>query len=142
MLTNIISLDLGRSSLGLAISRSGMFTQALPNLHFAPDNYDECLEKFLAVAKTERIEHIVMGYPLYPSGDECEMTPIVMAFAEKIKPHFPHIDIKFQDERNTTVEASEMLHLNKKNSKKQKQIIDSAAAVIILERYLRSINQY
>jgi putative Holliday junction resolvase len=83
-----------------------------------------------------------MGYPLYPSGDECEMTPIVMAFAEKLKVHFPNIDINFQDERNTTVEASEMLHLNKKNAKKQKSIIDSAAARIILERYLRSINQY
>ena len=141
MLTNIIALDLGRSSLGLAISRSGMFTQALPNLHFNPDDYEDCLNKFLQVAKTERIEHIVMGYPLYPSGDECEMTPIVMAFAEKLKPHFPNIEIKFQDERNTTVEASEMLHLNKKNAKKQKSIIDSAAARIILERYLRSINQ-
>ncbi len=141
MLMNIISLDLGRSSLGLAISRSGMFTTALPNLHFAPDDYDDCLAQFLKIAKTERIEHIVMGYPLYPSGDECEMTPIVKAFAKKLQPHFPNIEIKFQDERNTTVEASEMLHLNKKNSKKQKMIIDSAAAQIILERYLRSINQ-
>ncbi len=142
MITNIIALDLGKSSLGLAISRSGMFAQALPNLHFTQNDFDECLTKFLEAVKYEKIEHIVMGYPLYPSGDICEMTPIVLEFAKKIEPYFPNIDIKFQDERNTTVEASQMLHLNKKNSKKQKSIIDSAAAVIILERYLRSIGQY
>ncbi len=142
MLTNIISLDLGKSSLGLAISRSGMFAQALPNLHFTQNNFDECMEKFLKAIEHEKIEHIVMGYPLYPSGDECEMTPIVVEFSKRLEKLFPNIDIAFQDERNTTVEASEMLHLNKKNSKKQKSIIDSAAAVIILERYLRSINQY
>ncbi len=46
------------------------------------------------------------------------------------------------DERNSTVEASEILHSDNKNSKKQKSIIDSAAAMVILERYLKQIGQY
>jgi len=139
---NIIALDLGKRSLGLAISRSGMFISSLPNLKFDNCDFDTCMRLFFDAIKGETIEHIVVGLPLYPSGDECEMTPIVKAFIEKrIKPNFPNIPIHLMDERNTTVEASEVLHLNNKNAKKQKAIIDSAAACIILERYLKSINQ-
>ena len=62
-------------------------------------------------------------------------------FIEKLKVQQPNVDIVTQDERNSTVEAMEMLHLNNKKSKKQKSVIDSAAAMLILERYLRSIGQ-
>ena len=35
-----------------------------------------------------------------------------------------------------------MLHLNNRKAKNQKSIIDSAAAMIILERFLKQIGQY
>ena len=141
MKTNILSLDLGKSSLGLAISRSGMLVTPLPNLHFKMEDYDECEKLLINTTKDMQVEHIVIGLPLYPSGDECEMTPIVNKFIERLERIFPNIDITKVDERNSTVEASEMLHQNNKKSKKQKPIIDSAAAMIILERYLKSIGQ-
>lgn len=142
MKTNILSLDLGKSSLGLAISRSGMFITPLTNIHFHMDDYEECIKLLLKEIEYEKIEHIVIGLPLYPSGDPCEMTPIVEEFITKIQPLFPNCDIAKVDERESTLEASEMLHLNNRKSKKQKNIIDSAAAMIILERYLKQINQY
>ena len=142
MKTNILALDLGKGSLGLAISRSGMFTSPLPNLRFHMCDYDECLRMLLKAIEYEKVEHIVIGLPLYPSGDPCEMTPIVEEFILKLQPLFPGVDITKVDERNSTVEASEMLHRNNKKSKKQKAFIDSAAATIILERYLKQIGQY
>lgn len=142
MIKNILSLDLGKGSLGVAISRSGQFVSPLPNIRFHAGDYDECLSMLLKEIEYEKVEHIVIGLPLYPSGDPCEMTPIVEAFIEKLKEKFPLVDIAKQDERNSTVEASEMLHSNNKNSKKQKAVIDSAAAMIILERYLKNIGQY
>ena len=142
MKTNILSLDLGKGSLGLAISRSGILVTPLPNLRFHMMDYDECLRMLKKATEYERVEHIVIGYPLYPSGDPCEMTPIVDAFIPKLQLLFPKADIVKQDERGSTVEASEMLHNNNKNSKKQRAVIDSAAAMIILERYLKSIGQY
>lgn len=141
MKVNILSLDLGKGSLGLAISRSGMLASPLPNIRFHMGDYDEACRMLKDAIRFEKVEHIVIGLPLYPSGDPCEMTPIVEMFIEKIKPMFPGVDINKQDERNSTVEASEMLHLNNKKSKKQRAVIDSAAAMIILERYLRSIGQ-
>ena len=142
MIKNILALDLGKSSLGLSISRSGMLVTPLPNLKFHMGDYDECLKLLKKATEYEIIEHIVIGLPLYPSGDPCEMTPIVEEFISRLQHEFPRADITKVDERNSTVEASEMLHLNNKNSKKQKAIIDSAASMIILERYLKSIGQY
>lgn len=142
MIKNILALDLGKGSLGLSISRSGMLVTPLPNLKFHMGDYDECLKLLKKATEYEIIEHIVIGLPLYPSGDPCEMTPIVEEFITRLQHEFPRADITKVDERNSTVEASEMLHLNNKNSKKQKAIIDSAASMIILERYLKSIGQY
>lgn len=142
MIKNILALDLGKGSLGLSISRSGMLVTPLPNLKFHMGDYDECLKLLKKATEYEIIEHIVIGLPLYPSGDPCEMTPIVEEFISRLQHEFPRADITKVDERNSTVEASEMLHLNNKNSKKQKAIIDSAASMIILERYLKSIGQY
>lgn len=142
MKTNILSLDLGKGSLGLAISRSGILVTPLPNIRFHMGDYNECIRLLLKAIEYERIEHIVIGLPLFPSGDPCEMTPIVEEFITKIQSLFPNVDINKVDERNSTVEASEMLHLNNKKSKKQRSVIDSAAAMIILERYLKQIGQY
>lgn len=141
MKKNILALDLGKGSLGLAISRSGMFVSPLPNLRFKAMDFEECEILFIKTIANEKIEHIVIGWPLFPSGDECEMTPIVEKFIQRITPLFPGIEIIKVDERGSTVEASEMLHGANQNAKKQHGHIDSAAAMIILERYLKQIGQ-
>lgn len=141
MIKNILALDLGKGSLGLAISRSGTFTSMLPEIRFHLGNYGECLTLLKEYTQFEKIEHIVIGYPSFPSGDPCEMSSKVDAFIVLLKNAYPNIEIVKVDERYSTVEASEMLHTNNKSSKKQKQCIDSAAALIILERYLKSIGQ-
>lgn len=142
MQRNILALDLGKGSLGLAISRSGMFVTPLTNIRFHALDYDECIKLFRKEISNETVEHIVIGLPTYPSGDPCEMTPVVESFINKIKPLFPGIEIIKVDERYSTLEASEIMHSNNKNSKKQKNTIDSAAAMVILERYLKQIGQY
>ena len=45
-------------------------------------------KKLMETIKFEKIEHIVVGLPLYPSGDPCEMTPIVENFIKMINPLF------------------------------------------------------
>ncbi len=141
MQKNILALDLGKGSLGIAISRSGLFVTLLENLRFHAGCYDEAVVGLKRIIKDETIEHVVIGWPLFPSGDPCEMTPIVEAFISLIQPLFPNIEIIKVDERNTTVEASAFLHEAGKSAKKQKSNIDSAAAGVILKRYMDSINQ-
>ena len=89
----------------------------------------------------EKVETFVIGYPLFPSGDPCEMTPIVEDFILLLQKEFPGIPVQKQDERNSTVEAAALLHELGINAKKQRKTIDSAAAGVILKRYLVSIGQ-
>ena len=77
MKKNILALDLGKGSLGMAISRSGLFVTLLENLRFQATHYDEALKGVAKVMEEEMVESIVIGLPLFPSGDPCEMTPIV-----------------------------------------------------------------
>ncbi len=138
---NILSIDLGKGSIGLAISRSGILVTPLPEVRFKATHYDEALMAVKEVMEKETVELIVIGWPLFPSGDECEMTPVVKNFILMLNEAFPEIPVKKQDERNTTVEASDILHQNGIKAKKQKKNIDSGAAMVILERYLKSIGQ-
>ena len=141
MQKNILALDLGKGSLGIAISRSGIFVTLLKNLRFHAGCYDEAIEGLKSVLEGETIEHIAIGWPLFPSGDPCEMTPIVESFIKKLEVLFPKAEISKVDERNSTVEASAFLHEAGKSSKQQKNNIDSAAAGVILNRYLKQIGQ-
>lgn len=141
MIKNILALDLGKGSLGMALSRSGMFVTPLNNLRFPAGQYQYAIDGIKEVMMTEDVDLMVIGLPLFPSGDPCEMTPIVISFIDRLHETFPSVPVMQQDERNSTVEAAEMLHANGKNAKAQRKNIDSAAATIILERFLKSIGQ-
>ncbi len=141
MIKNILALDLGKGSLGMALSRSGMFVTPLNNLRFPAGQYQYAIDGIKEVMLTEDVDLMVIGLPLFPSGDPCEMTPIVISFIDRLHEAFPSVPVMQQDERNSTVEAAEMLHANGKNAKAQRKNIDSAAATIILERFLKSIGQ-
>lgn len=138
---NILALDLGKGSLGIAVSRSGMFVTPLKELRFKMMDFNSALADLKEMLLFEKVEVVAMGYPLFPSGDPCEMTPIVERFIPKVQAIWPNAKIVKVDERNSTVEAAAMLHANGEKAKKQRGHIDSAAAMVILERYLRSIGQ-
>lgn len=141
MQKNLLALDLGKGSLGMALSRSGFLVTPMKNLRFHMMHFEEAIQGIKEVLITEKVEIFIIGYPSYPSGDPCEMTPLVEDFIVLLNKNFPNIPVIKQDERNSTKEASAILHENGQNAKKQHSHIDSAAATVILERYLRSIGQ-
>ena len=138
---NILAIDLGRKTMGLAISRTGLLVTPLDNPHFDLDCYEEDIEYLNDLFQEEYIENIVIGYPLYPSGDPCKMTPVVDNFILLLKENFPNINIYKQDERYSTTTASSYLSKKGYNKKKQKAVIDKMAACVILENFLNSINK-
>ena len=95
------------------------------------------------VARIAEIAHemdaktIVVGHPLRISGERGTAAEKVEAFAEKVKAKLgPDFTIILHDERLTTVEAQRQLHEAGRNTKNSRQIIDQAAAVVILQDYL------
>ncbi len=141
MQKNLLAIDLGKGSVGLAISRSGMFVTPLPEKRFPAGHYEDAIQAIKDLMEIEKVETFVLGYPLFPSGDPCEMTPIVEAFEKRLNQEFPAIPVQKQDERHSTVEAAALLHEQGKKAKKQRGNIDSAAAAVILNRYLKAIGQ-
>ena len=141
MKKNLLALDLGKGSLGIAISRSGMFITPIENFRFHAMCFQEPLNRIKELLSIERVETFVLGLPLFPSGDPCEMTEIVYSFAKMLQENFPEIEIVYQDERYSTIEASNNLSKLGQNKKQQKKSIDRPARCVILERYLRSIGQ-
>ena len=141
MIKNILALDLGRGSLGVAISRSGFLVTPLENIRFPMGDYPRAIELLRQVVRNERVESIVIGYPSYPSGDPCPMSRVVDAFLPPLSQAFPGVEIAKQDERYSTLEASAEMTALGQSSRRQRQSIDSKAACVILERYLRRLHQ-
>lgn len=142
MKKNLLALDLGLGSLGVAISRSGMFITPIADYRFHTRRWEEPLSYLQELLQKEKVETFVLGLPSYPSGDPTEMTYVVKEFARLLNERFPNVELIFQDERYSTVEASALLHGQGQNAKKQHKGIDAAAACVILERYLTAIGQY
>ena len=69
-------------------------------------------------------------------GTEGPKVQEVRAFAEELKKYID-IQIDFEDERLTTVEAEELLIESGMRREERRKVIDKVAATLILEYYLR-----
>lgn len=138
----ILGLDLGLSTLGIAISRSGHMATAEENLHFPSGQFDGCYETVMTYVLDNKIKAIVLGRPCYPSGDPSPMTEVVNTFKKelekKLKDKKIQCAVVMQDEQFSTLEAASLMHQENLSAKKQKSKIDKVAACVILERYLRN----
>lgn len=127
MATNILSLDVGTSRVGVAIaSQIARLPRALTTLH-NDELFWQNLEQLLA---SEDIGLVVVGLPRNLSGDDTAQTTYVREFAT----HITTVPTVFQDEALTSVKAE--AELKQRGKQYQKGDIDALAATYILEDYL------
>lgn len=82
-------------------------------------------------------DRLVVGMPLHADGSDSEMQPLVEAFIIELRRFGLPVDTV--DERYTSIEAERVLKRARAAGTRgriRKEAIDSAAAVIIAERYL------
>jgi len=96
------------------------------------------LEEVAEYIRQKRFVHIVIGLPLLKDGAEGESAEKARDFAQKLGKIFPELEMSYIDESFTTVDAASRLHAVGLNAKKQKGVIDQAAAMEILNRYLEA----
>ena len=96
---------------------------------------EKCAEKTAALAKEQRAEQIVVGYPKNMNGTIGERAEKCSHFAD-IVGELTGLPVVLWDERNTTVSAHNALNVTNTRGKKRKAVVDAVAAVIILESYL------
>lgn len=135
----ILGLDLGKKTLGIALSDSlGLIAQGIETFVFKENNYNQALARVKDITEKEKIEEIVLGYPKNMNGSIGERGKISETFAKKIENDL-QIKVILWDERLTTMEAEKILISANISRQKRKQIIDKMAAVVILQSYLNSL---
>lgn len=133
-----LALDLGTTTVGIATNDSlGITVHPIETFRFEPGNFKAAREHVVELAKKEGIKDIVLGMPLYNSGDISPHAQSCLRFKDDLLKLDPTLNIEMVDESYSTIEADEKLKVTTNLSyEKRKKIIDEMAAVVILERFL------
>jgi putative Holliday junction resolvase len=135
-----IALDVGDRTIGIAVSDPlGITAQGITTLERVGIRKDT--GKVLDMVKEYDCDTIVMGLPLSMSGQDSEQTQKVREFRTMLENKMRStgmkgIQVVWQDERLTTVQAERVLIEADVSRRKRKQVIDKQAAVVILQTYL------
>lgn len=129
---NLLALDIGERRIGLAMADTGVKI-AVP-FGFL-ENTEQVMTDLTEVILRHEISTIVVGYPRNQSGEPTKQTEYVEDFVEAMTEIDVDVDIVFQDESLTSVQARERLGKNIR----QKGDIDAEAASIILQDYLEAM---
>ena len=136
----ILAMDLGTKSLGLAISdKTNTLATPLDTIHFSFEDYESLIPKIEEIIKEKEIDTLVLGLPKNMDNS--------LGFASERSLNFKKLlDSKLGfntilvDERLTTIEAENILINNDMRRDKRKKVIDSVAAMLILESYLKGVS--
>ena len=90
-----------------------------------------------AAARRTVVAEIVIGLPLSLNGDETEWTAEVRAFGSKLAER-TGVSVSYLDERLTSVMAEKAVRSLglKRSEREQKDRVDAAAALLILQTFL------
>ncbi|MBR4282824.1 MAG: Holliday junction resolvase RuvX [Clostridia bacterium] len=130
----IISVDLGDARTGTAVCDKGeILASPLGTI------YERDLEKLAntltETAKERRAEMFVVGLPLNMDGSCGERGEKCKEFA-KLLEEKSGLPVELSDERLTTVQAHNALNFTNTRGKKRHGVVDTVAAVMILENFL------
>ncbi|MFA6855088.1 MAG: Holliday junction resolvase RuvX [Bacilli bacterium] len=142
-MAKIIGLDLGTTTLGVAITdQTQRIVTGRPTIHFKAGNYHLALQQLVIIIEEVKPKTIVFGKPLHMDGRAGERVKSVERFANDLQKVAPQVKINFVDERLSTVEAHERMEMLAIPKKKWSERVDEFAAIIILENYLNRLKEH
>ena len=130
----ILAVDYGKVRTGLAVSDPGE-RLASPVCVIEERNSQRLAEKIAQHSRERQAEQIVLGLPLNMDGSEGDSAHNVREFQQLLK-DTSGLEVVLRDERGTTITAHGYLNVTNTRGKKRKSMVDSVAAVIILQDYL------
>lgn len=134
-----LGIDFGTKTLGFAITDSNKkIASSLEQFSYAKNDLMACVNKVKKICDqfNNDIDVIVLGYPLYPSGDKSPTCLIIDEYKKLLEQHLPAISVILEDERYTTVQATGQLKDIGLKSSQIKKIKDKMSAVVILDSWL------
>jgi putative Holliday junction resolvase len=131
-----LGIDHGDARIGIAATDPlGILAHPVETIDVAKG---EVLERIATLVKQRGIRTLVLGLPVRIDGTEGTSAAKVRAFGKKLAAKIPEVPLVFVDEAYTTQSAAAKLHESGRNAKKQKGVIDQAAAVEILNEWMAS----
>jgi putative Holliday junction resolvase len=131
-----VALDLGRSRVGVAVDDElGMMAHARGVID-AKDR-KALLARIAEICRNEEAERVVVGLPVDMRGHEGDAARGARDMAQAIA-DATGLPVVLWDERMTTMAAARSLAASGVDARRAKARIDEAAAVAILESWLRA----
>ena len=133
----VLGLDIGDRRVGVAVSDE-MGLTAQPVTTLVRTNRRQDARSLLRVIRKHACAAIVVGNPLYMSGDLSPQAAKAQAFADMLRQE-TGLPVHLWDERLTTTEAHRHLHASGLAGAEHKKVVDQVAAVLILQGYLDAL---
>ncbi|WP_214108988.1 Holliday junction resolvase RuvX [Acrocarpospora catenulata] len=128
-----LGVDVGSVRVGVARSDpSGLLATPVETVRRGKGD----LDRIAALAAEHEAIEIVVGLPASLSGRESHAAEAARAFAAKLAARVAPLPIRLYDERLTTVTAQQDLRASGVRAKRQRDVIDQAAAVVLLQAAL------
>ena len=129
-----LALDHGRARIGLAVSDAlGLSCRPLPALQRTELAAD--LRALQRLCEEEEVDALVVGLPLQLDGAEGPAVREVRAFIESVRAALG-LPVEEVDERLTSRQAHAILKDAGVRHKRRKELVDSTAAVLLLQAHL------
>ena len=131
-----LGLDLGTKTLGVAVSDlTNTIASSLTIIRFDSENYLSTKDELESIIKEYNITDIVLGLPKNMNNSIGFRAEATLEYKKALEDWF-NINVIMQDERLTTVEATNYMLEGNLSRRKRKTKIDALAATIILQTYL------
>ena len=138
-IVRILGLDVGSKTIGVAISDPLGFTaQGLTTIRRTKKEQD--IQEIKKFCDEYDVKVIVIGLPKNMNGTIGPSGEITMALGKLIEEEL-NVEIKFWDERLTTVAANKAMLEADLSRSKRKKIVDKVASTYILQGYLDMISR-
>jgi putative Holliday junction resolvase len=132
-----LGIDVGTVRVGVALSDpTGMLASPLETLRRAKDESD--LDRLAELVVTHEVVEVVVGLPRHLSGASGVSAHDASTYASSLTSRIGDVPVHLVDERLSTVTAASHLRAGGIDSRRQRSVIDQAAAVVILQTYLDS----
>jgi putative Holliday junction resolvase len=129
-----LGIDHGEARIGIAATDDfGILAHPVETI---PCATVDPIERIAKLVEIRGIRTLVLGLPLRMDGSEGDAAKRVRRFAAKLGERLPTTPLVFVDESFTTTSAAAKLHEAGRNARRQKAVIDQAAAVEILDAWM------
>lgn len=136
-MSRVIGIDLGNRRVGISVGEEGhLFATPLTTVGFA--GWDKLVDEVAGIMQEQGADVAVVGVPRNMDGTLGVRSRAAIRFARRLALKSGKTVVTW-DERLTTSQAEKEMIALDRSRRKRRLKIDEAAAVLILEGYLRSL---